>query len=61
MPMWPRAFLDDESGQDFVEYTLLMAFMVVVSAALLIYNGDAVAGIWGVTTDNLSAANSSAS
>jgi Flp pilus assembly pilin Flp len=60
MPMWPRAFLDDESGQDFVEYTLLMAFMVVVSAALLIYNGDAVAGIWGVTTNNLSAASQTA-
>jgi Flp pilus assembly pilin Flp len=61
MPMWLRAFLDDESGQDFVEYTLLMAFMVVVSAALLIYNGDAVAGIWGVTTNNLSAASQAAS
>lgn len=56
-----RYFLRDESGQDFVEYTLLMAFVVVLSAALLLYNGDAVAGIWGVTTNNLSQANDVAS
>ncbi len=49
-------FLRDESGQDLVEYTLLMAFVVVVSVALFLYNSDSVAGIWGLTTDNLSKA-----
>ncbi len=52
-----RNFWQDEQGQDLIEYTLLMAFVVVLSAALLLYNSDAIAGIWGVTTDNLSKAN----
>jgi Flp pilus assembly pilin Flp len=48
-----REFWSDESGQDTVEYTLLMAFVVVVSAALLMYNSDAVAAIWGETNNSL--------
>jgi Flp pilus assembly pilin Flp len=48
-----REFWNDESGQDFVEYTLLMAFIVVVSAALLMYNTGAVAAIWGETSNAL--------
>jgi Flp pilus assembly pilin Flp len=36
-----------------VEYTLLMAFIVVVSAALLLYNTDALAAIWGQTNNAL--------
>ncbi len=52
-----RHFLHDESAQDLVEYTLLLAFVVVVTATLLLYNGASVAVIWGVTTDNLSHAN----
>lgn len=48
-----RGFWSDESGQDLVEYTLLMAFIVVVSAALLLYNTDALAAIWGVANNAL--------
>jgi len=48
--------LQDE-GQDLVEYTLLLAFVTVTSAALLLYNADAVAAIWTATDNNLAKAN----
>ncbi len=51
-------FWQQEDGQDIVEYTLLLAFVVVVSAALFLYNSDSVAAIWTVTNDNLRAADS---
>jgi Flp pilus assembly pilin Flp len=54
-----RFWQDD--GQDLVEYTLLMAFVVVVSAALFLYNSDTVAAIWNATNNNLGSANSVAS
>jgi Flp pilus assembly pilin Flp len=51
-----RRLIEDESGQDFVEYTLILAFVVVCVAALLLLNGDSVAFIWRTTDNNLSAA-----
>jgi Flp pilus assembly pilin Flp len=48
----------EDDGQDLVEYTLLLAFVVVMSAALLLTNQEAINTIWGVTNDNLSAARS---
>jgi Flp pilus assembly pilin Flp len=50
-----------EDGQDLVEYSLLLAFITIVSAALFLYNSGAVAGIWGTTTNHLDAASSVAS
>jgi Flp pilus assembly pilin Flp len=54
-------FLKDESGQDLIEYTLLMAFVALASAALFIGAGKSVQGIWSATNSQLSAANASAS
>lgn len=54
-------FRRDEGGQDLVEYTLLLAFVVVVSAALFLYNSDTVAAIWNTTNSQLGVANSVAS
>ena len=54
-------FLRDEQGQDLIEYTLLLAFVALASAALFIGAGNSVKGIWSVTNTQLSAANSSAS
>jgi Flp pilus assembly pilin Flp len=56
-----RAFLVDESGQDLIEYTLLMAFVALASAALFIGAGGSIKGIWTVTNSQLEAANSQAS
>lgn len=36
----------DESGQDLVEYTLLLAFVTLASTALLQMNTEAVGNIW---------------
>ena len=54
-------FLQDEQGQDLIEYTLLLAFVCLASAALFISAGGSVSGIWTSANSNLSAANTSAS
>jgi Flp pilus assembly pilin Flp len=51
----------EEDGQDLIEYTLLMAFVALASAALFIGAGGSIQGIWSVTNTQLAAANSSAS
>ena len=43
------ALWKDESGQDLIEYTLLLAFVALASAALFIGAGNSVQGIWSVT------------
>ena len=54
-------FVNDEQGQDLIEYTLLLAFVCLASAALFISAGSSVAGIWTATNSRLAAANTSAS
>ena len=54
-------FLRDEQGQDLIEYTLLLAFVALASAALFIGAGNSVKGIWTATNTQLSSANSAAS
>jgi len=54
-------FLKDEQGQDLIEYTLLMAFVALASAALFISAGGSVKGIWQATNSQLAAANTAAS
>jgi Flp pilus assembly pilin Flp len=56
-----RMFLKDEQGQDVVEYTLLLAFVALASAALFVNAGASVNGIWRTANGILSNANSSAS
>ena len=54
-------FLQDEQGQDLIEYTLLIAFVCLASAALFISAGGSVGGIWSSTNSQLAVANTSAS
>jgi Flp pilus assembly pilin Flp len=56
-----RNFWNDEQGQDLIEYTLLMAFVALASAALFIGAGSSIKGIWTTTNTQLSTANSNAS
>ena len=56
-----RNFWNDEQGQDLIEYTLLMAFVALASAALFIGAGSSIKGIWSVSNSQLAAANSQAS
>jgi Flp pilus assembly pilin Flp len=52
-----KLFLADESGQDLIEYTLLMSFVAIASAGLFIGAGKSVKGIWTTTSAQLAAAN----
>jgi Flp pilus assembly pilin Flp len=54
------SFLRDEQGQDLIEYTLLLAFVALASAAFFIGAGDSVKGIWSTTNSQLAAANTAA-
>ncbi len=52
-----RNLWSDDSGQDLIEYTLLMAFVALASAALFLGAGGSVKGIWSTTNSQLTAAN----
>ena len=56
-----KALWKNEEGQDLVEYSLLIAFVMTVSIALMIANGGSIQGILFVTTSNLNSANAMAS
>jgi Flp pilus assembly pilin Flp len=45
--------LRDEQGQDLIEYTLLLAFVALASAALFIGTGNSVSSIWGSASSSL--------
>ena len=55
-----KSFLQDEQGQDLIEYTLLLAFVCLASAALFISTGNSVSGIWTQANTRLAAANTAA-
>ena len=55
-----RRFLKDEQAQDLIEYTLLLAFVCLASAALFISAGGSVGGIWSSANSDLAAASASA-
>ncbi len=50
-------FLREEEGQDLIEYTLLLAFVCLASAALFINAGKNMAGIWTIGNSYISNAN----
>jgi Flp pilus assembly pilin Flp len=55
-----RNLWTDERGQDLIEYTLLLAFVALASAALFIGAGGQVSGIWSTANSQLVAANTAA-
>jgi Flp pilus assembly pilin Flp len=52
-----KNLLADESGQDLIEYSLLMAFVALSSAALFLGAGGSISGIWSVSNSQLVVAN----
>ena len=54
-------FLKDDGGQDLIEYTLLMAFIALASASIFVSAGGSISGIWGVASNQLSSAATTAS
>jgi Flp pilus assembly pilin Flp len=57
MRQWLRTLWREDSGQDLVEYTLLLAFVVFVTAGLVGFGGQSIHGITSKTNSQLSAAN----
>jgi len=55
-----KRLLRDEQGQDLIEYTLLMAFVALASAALFISSGTSISSIWSTSNEQLSTAASTA-
>lgn len=49
-----KNFVREEEGQDLIEYTLLLAFVALASAALFIGAGASINTIWTVTNNILS-------
>ena len=56
-----KNFLRDDSGQDLIEYALLLAFICLFSAAAFIAVGTDVSQIWSTAKERTSAAVSAAS
>ena len=56
-----RNLWNDEQGQDLIEYTLLLAFVALASAALFMGAGGHIASIWTTTNGQLSNAATSVS
>ena len=55
-----KTFWNDQQGQDLIEYTLLMAFVALASAALFLGAGGSIQGIWTTSNSQLSLANTKA-
>ena len=54
-------FVKDEEGQDLIEYTLLMAFIALASAAIFVNAGTSITGIWSSASKQLVNASNAAS
>lgn len=55
-----QRFWIEENGQDLIEYTLLLAFVALVSAAIFIGAGTSTSAIWTITNKTLSNASNAA-
>ncbi|MCC6863174.1 MAG: hypothetical protein IT158_31650 [Bryobacterales bacterium] len=53
-----KSFWLEETGQDLIEYALLLAFVALAAAAIFIQAGATLKGIWSTTNLVLSNANS---
>ncbi len=61
MTQYMLKFINDDQGQDLIEYTLLMAFVALASAALFLGAGGSISGIWSTSNSQLAAANTTVS
>ena len=54
-------FWTNDQGQDLIEYTLLLVFVVLATAGLFLGGGASIAGIVSTSNSQIVAANASAS
>jgi Flp pilus assembly pilin Flp len=59
MRAWAKSFWRDDSGQDLVEYTMLLALMALAVAAVFASLQPSMAGIWNRNSNNLNTADHS--
>lgn len=52
-----KKFWTDESGQDLIEYSLLLAFICLVGAAAYIGMSQSTNGLWTTINSRLASAN----
>jgi Flp pilus assembly pilin Flp len=55
-----KGLWQDDQGQDLIEYTLLMAFVALASAALFMSTGSSISAIWSTSNSQLSTAETTA-
>ncbi len=58
---WLVALWADESGQDLVEYSLILAFIALSGAAAYIGMSSSTQGLWSIVNSRLANANQSGS
>jgi Flp pilus assembly pilin Flp len=52
-----KRFLEEDRAQDLIEYTLLMAFLALVSVGLMSQAGTGIQGIWSGASSTIAVAN----
>ena len=57
MPNLLKRLFSEIDGQDLIEYTLMLAFVALASAALFIGAGQGVHGIWQRGNERIATAN----
>ena len=60
MKTFLKNFFVEEQGQDLIEYSLLMAFVALASAAIFTNTAASLSGIWVTANSVASKANSAA-
>jgi Flp pilus assembly pilin Flp len=56
MKSFLKSFWQEESGQDLIEYTLLMAFVALASASIFLSAGGSISAIWVQGSNQLASA-----
>jgi Flp pilus assembly pilin Flp len=49
----PKNVIEDEQGQDLIEYTLLLAFVALAAAALFMSASSSISTIWSNASSRL--------
>ena len=57
MPLLLQSLWSEELGQDLIEYTLIITFVVLVTAGVFSIGGNSIAGIVNTSTSQINAAN----
>ena len=54
-----RHLIQDEAGSDIIEYSLLLAFLVLMGVGAMLSVGQSASSMWSISNSRLSAAGAS--